>query len=57
MTSSIFDWYGGDFGGERGVLDFFIAHADPGLKESLEDARAKNYTMRFLPYDWSLNSL
>jgi hypothetical protein len=57
VTSSIFDWYGGDFGGEQGVLDFFIAHADPGLKESLEDARAKNYTMRFLPYDWSLNSL
>lgn len=57
VTSSIFDWYGGDFGGEEGVLDFFSAHADPGLKEALEVARTERYAMRFLPYDWSLNSL
>ena len=57
VTSSIFDWYGDDFGGRDGVLEFFIEHADPELEEALRQARDKNYAMRFLPYDWSLNSL
>jgi len=45
--SSIFKWYGEDFGPAGGVLGF-VAKVQPGRF-------APGAPVRFLPYDWSLN--
>ena len=52
--SKIFDWFGGDFGADRGALQAYLARYFSG------DVQARlasgDYVLSFLPYDWSLNS-
>lgn len=50
--SSIYDWYGGDFGeDEAGVISHLIRHAEPALAESLRVASG----IDGYDYDWALN--
>lgn len=48
--SRIFKWYAGDFGGTEGALRMVDRHLD----SSVDIAGAR---IRYLPYDWSVNSL
>lgn len=51
VVSSIFHWYGEDFGGSEGVLEVLRAYAEGDLAEALRD-----YDKGFgHDYDWSLN--
>jgi hypothetical protein len=54
MASSIFDWFGEDFGGKPGIVAFFRRHADERLRQGLDQAGG-GLVLRFLKYDWSLN--
>lgn len=51
--SSIFKWYGEDFGPDEDALQRFLAQFFEGtVRTSLREAR---YKVRYLPYDWTLN--
>ena len=50
-VSSIFKWYGDDFG-PNGVLRTIATY---GSKAAQDAARSPGARVRFLPYDWSLN--
>lgn len=50
FLSRIFKWYAGDFGGTEGALRM----VDRYLDSSVDIAGAR---IRYLPYDWSVNSL
>ncbi|MCH8338763.1 MAG: DUF547 domain-containing protein, partial [Chloroflexi bacterium] len=50
FLSRIFKWYAGDFGGREGALRL----VDQYLDTSVAIAGAR---IRYLPYDWSVNSL
>jgi hypothetical protein len=50
--SSIFSWYGEDFGGESGVVRY-VADFLSDRKQSL--IRDGNYSVQYLEYDWGLN--
>ncbi len=50
--SSIYDWYGGDFGkDEAGIIAHLVRHAEPSLAESLKAATG----IDGYDYDWALN--
>ncbi|WP_243363875.1 DUF547 domain-containing protein [Fundidesulfovibrio terrae] len=53
-VSSIFDWFGEDFGGKSGVISFFIRYLKPEYKARLEAGRG-DVQLGYLKYDWSLN--
>ncbi len=62
--SAIFDWYQSDFvadaaklGQEATVLGFVAGFADEATATSLTEAMKQGYTVRYLPYDWSLNRM
>jgi hypothetical protein len=50
--SMIFYWYGDDFGGEAGVLDFA---ADYLSRRKAQLIKNDQYTVSYQEYDWSLN--
>lgn len=50
--SKILYWYGEDFGGESGVVQF-VKNSLPQSKQSLIER--ENYSVEYFPYDWSLN--
>ncbi len=54
--SRIFDWFEEDFGGRRGVLAFTRRYWNPGTMRELE-ALGPDPRIRYMRYDWSLNSL
>ncbi|MCI0458159.1 MAG: VTT domain-containing protein [Gemmataceae bacterium] len=47
-------WYGGDFRQVAGSVLNFAARYSPGLEEALDAGRKPR--IKWLPYDWSLNS-
>ena len=60
--SSIFDWYEEDFlrwyqrrfpNQDATLLNYVAVYTAPAQTQELK--RAASYTLRFLPYDWSLN--
>ena len=54
--SQIFKWYGADFGGQDGVVEFLVKYLpDDHRRHHLLEAR-NNPTFRYTKYDWSLNS-
>ena len=54
--SQLFSWYGGDFGGHTGVLDFVTGYLpDDARRAALLVGPPRS--IRYDPYDWSLNSL
>jgi hypothetical protein len=53
IASSIYDWFGDDFGGEAGVLEHLRKYAAPALKEKLAGLDGiDDYA-----YDWALNDI
>ncbi len=56
--SPILDWYGEDFGGQTGVLDFLLSRVDESSKiaEGLNAAREGQAKIVYNQYDWSLNT-
>ncbi|GFK93960.1 hypothetical protein NNJEOMEG_01798 [Fundidesulfovibrio magnetotacticus] len=54
-VSAIFDWYSDDFGGKPGVIAFVARHAPPELAGQLAVLDPQAVTLKFLPYDWSVN--
>ncbi|OGH56452.1 MAG: hypothetical protein A3G34_12410 [Candidatus Lindowbacteria bacterium RIFCSPLOWO2_12_FULL_62_27] len=50
--SSIFKWFGEDFGGEAGVVRRVRPFLDPAGRALLDQSR---YDVDYLDYDWSLN--
>jgi hypothetical protein len=53
MASSIYDWFGADFGGPAGVIAHARRHAEPALKQKLESIT----TISSYDYNWSLNDV
>lgn len=49
-----FKWYAGDFGGERGAVDFALARLDDATVD-LVDQRRGRVKVRYDGFDWSLN--
>ncbi len=55
--SKIFNWFGGDFKKKNGsALDFVILYA-PSKKARYLAKHGKQLKIRYLPYNWKLNSL
>lgn len=53
--SSIFKWFGADFGGRIGIIEFVLAHlSDQAELEWLLKERDR-ISLRYKPYDWRLN--
>ena len=50
----VLDWYGGDFGGTDGLLDFFARYVS---EEDAEFLKRPGVDVRFFEYDWTLNDL
>ena len=53
-VSRIFKWFAEDF--EDGALGFFLKDATGDLLEKLK-AKSDRITVKYLPYDWSLNGM
>ena len=49
-----FHWYAGDFGGERGALEFALARLDEETVD-LVDRRRGRVKIRYTEFDWRLN--
>jgi hypothetical protein len=49
-----FKWYAGDFGGERGALDFVLARLDDATVD-LVDQRRGRIKVKYDEFDWTLN--
>jgi hypothetical protein len=49
-----FKWYAGDFGGERGAVDFALARLDDETVD-LVDQRRGRVKVRYDAFDWKLN--
>jgi hypothetical protein len=60
--SSIFKWYGKDFGSKVDLLRFLVDHLQPGPAAELhslverDGAGGEGITLEYAPYDWGLNS-
>lgn len=52
--SSIFDWYGGDFGASPAEIGRYLSRYFDGAKRDL--LASGQFRLRFGEYDWSLNS-
>ena len=50
----VLDWYGDDFGGRDGLLDFFARYVS---EEDAQYLRNPGLDVRFFEYDWTLNDL
>lgn len=50
----VLDWYGDDFGGTDGLLDFFAGYLP---EDDAEFLRHPGIDVRFFEYDWTLNDL
>ncbi len=54
--SSIFKWFGRDFGGRDGIIDFVLFHLSDETEQIWLSKERNKVTLRYKPYDWSLNS-
>ena len=52
----LFDWYEADFGGTQGVRSFVIGRLERDEDVDAVDRRGGRVALKFLEYDWSLNS-
>jgi len=52
IASSIYDWYGSDWGDQAAVLEHARKYASPETRELLAD----NVGIDRFDYDWALNS-
>lgn len=54
--SSIFKWFATDFGGRTGIIDFVLSHLSDTPERSWLLQQRDRVSLRYNPYDWSLNS-
>jgi hypothetical protein len=54
--SSIFKWFAVDFGGREGIIEFIQSHLADGAQRRWLSERRGKVSLRYKPYDWSLNS-
>lgn len=52
--NKVLDWYGDDFGGERGLLEFLSGYVDAESAALLLDSST---TVEYFEYDWTLNDV
>ena len=52
----VFDWYEADFGGADGVRSFVIARLERDEDVEAVDRKGGRVAVKYLEYDWSLNS-
>ena len=51
----IFRWFGEDFGGNRGIVEFVVSRiADQAVVEMI-DRRMGDVALRYVEFDWTLN--
>ncbi len=53
--SSIFKWFGADFGGRIGIIEFVLAHLSDTTERTWLIQQRGRVALRYKPYDWSLN--
>ncbi len=57
QLSPLLKWYGEDFGGQSGVLDFLLSRVESaGTASGLNAARESRAKVVYNKYDWSLNT-
>lgn len=56
-VSILYRYYARDFGGEAGVRQFLLAHAEGALRGALERAFQHRFALTHRRYDWTLNAL
>ena len=59
MTSAILKWYRKDFDGEKpfdSFADMFATYLPEGPRRTAAVRAARDGTLRFLPYDWTINT-
>ena len=54
--SRILQWYGSDFGGREGVLDFLIRYLPDGERRDYLNGGRETLRLRYRAYNWELNS-
>jgi len=54
--SAIFKWFAGDFGGQRGVIEFLIKHLNAGDRKEWLVKHHNTVTFKYKTYDWGVNS-
>jgi hypothetical protein len=54
-VSMIFKWYGADFGGRPGVLDFIGRYLDDEEMAGFVTGKGAKVKLEYLPYDWDLD--
>lgn len=52
--NKVLDWYGDDFGGERGLLEFLSNYVDQDAAAVLRDP---DTSVEYFEYDWTLNDV
>jgi hypothetical protein len=55
-VSAIFNWFVGDFGGQKGVIDFHLKHLDTGERKEWLEQHRDTVEFKYKTYDWGLNS-
>ncbi len=53
VLSKIFEWYKGDFGGEKGIREFVRTYGTQQMKNALAASPAMPVT--YMEYDWTVN--
>jgi hypothetical protein len=56
LVPKLFDWYEADFGGTQGVRSFVIARLERDEDVETVDRRGGRVALKYLEYDWTLNS-
>lgn len=56
IISMIFKWYGKDFSGKIGVLDFIGRYLVDNDKKEFIKKEKKDISISYLSYDWNLNT-
>jgi hypothetical protein len=51
----VFSWFGKDFGGKGGILEFVAARIDDEAAVEMIDRRRGNVSLRYAGFDWTLN--
>ncbi len=54
--SKIFRWYQGDFGGQRGVINFILDHLPGGERREWIFTNQDSLSLDYKPYNWRLNA-
>ncbi len=56
VVPKMLHWYGADFGGENGVLEFVLARIDDDAMIDAVDRRQGRVKLRYAEFDWTLNA-